>query len=85
MAIGLYDRLAGRGAETEYAFKDMEVDVLDAADLTVRVRVRRATVAALDLSVRPKRRYRRLARLVGAPEAVVNPRGALVAAVRRLF
>jgi hypothetical protein len=27
LAIGLYDRLTGRGAEIEYTFEDMEVDV----------------------------------------------------------
>ena len=84
-AIGPYGRLTGRGAEIEYASEDMEVDVLDAADLTARVRVRKATVAALDPGVRSKRRYRRLVRLVDAPEAAVSPRGVPVAAVRRLF
>jgi len=27
LAIGLYDRLTGRGAEIEYAFKDMHIKV----------------------------------------------------------
>lgn len=27
LAIGLYDRLTGRGAEIEYTFEDMEVEV----------------------------------------------------------
>jgi hypothetical protein len=29
LAIGLYERLTGRGAEITYEFKDMEVDVPD--------------------------------------------------------
>jgi hypothetical protein len=60
-------------------------DELDAMDLTVRVRVRQATVATLGPGVRPKRRSRLFARLAGAPAAAVSPRGVLVAAVRRLF
>lgn len=58
-------------------------DELDAAGLTVRVRVRRATVVTLGPDVRP--RFRRLSRLIGAPEAAVSPRGVLVGALRRLF
>lgn len=27
LAIGLYERLTGRGAEIEYAFEDMEIEV----------------------------------------------------------
>ncbi len=58
-------------------------DGLDAAGLGVRVRVRRATVATLGPGVTP--RYRRLAGLVGAPEASVSLRGTLLGALRRLL
>ena len=58
-------------------------DELDAAGITVRVRVRRATVATLGPGVTP--RYPRLAGLVGAPEASVSLRGALLGALRRLL
>jgi hypothetical protein len=71
------------GLEALPVSPDRVGDELDAAGLTVRVRVRYATVATLGPDVRP--RFRRLARLVGAPEAAVSPRGVLVGALRRLF
>ncbi len=58
-------------------------DELDAAGITVRVRVRRATVAKLGPGVTP--RYPRLAGLVGAGGASVSLRGTVLGALRRLF
>ncbi len=58
-------------------------DELDAAGVTVRVRVRRATVATLGPDARPQ--FGRLARFVGVPGAAVELRGVAVAALRRLF